>query len=308
LDAVVPRHVRQGFGGGHQMSRKLFLSSVAVIGVLAVPESASAQQVIYACKNNITGFLDIVAANTTCPRGWTKISWDVTGPPGPQGSQGPAGATGPQGVAGATGPQGNTGATGAQGPQGVAGATGATGPQGQTGATGATGAQGPQGVAGATGATGPQGQTGATGATGAQGPQGVAGATGATGNTGATGATGPQGPQGPGVAGTTNFLPVFSSSTTLGNSVIQQAQPSNWSNTAVGFNGVPGAGLITYPVGVDIQGTVTEGSPNGYAAVQLGVEGTVPRLRCVGSAAALRQPVGVQGENPPRQGGSQYHS
>jgi Chaperone of endosialidase len=61
----------------------------------------------------------------------------------------------------------------------------------------------------------------------------------------------------------------------LGNSVVQQAQPSGWSNTAVGFGGTPGSGLITSPVGVNIQGTVTEGSPNGYSAVQFGVEGTL---------------------------------
>ncbi len=77
------------------------------------------------------------------------------------------------------------------------------------------------------------------------------------------------------MAGTTNFLPVFSSSTTLGNSVVQQAQPSGWSNIAVGFGGSPGSGLITYPVGVNIQGTVTEGSPNSYTVVQFGVEGTL---------------------------------
>jgi hypothetical protein len=61
----------------------------------------------------------------------------------------------------------------------------------------------------------------------------------------------------------------------LGNSVIQQAQPPGWLNTALGFNGIPGGGVVTTPVGVDIQGTVTEGSPNGYSATQFAVEGTV---------------------------------
>jgi len=78
-----------------------------------------------------------------------------------------------------------------------------------------------------------------------------------------------------GGSGTTNFLPVFSASTTLGASVIQQAQPGGWSNTAVGFNGTPGSGSVTSPVGVDIQGTVSEGSPNGYSATQLVVEGSL---------------------------------
>jgi collagen triple helix repeat protein len=170
------------------MSRKLLLSSVAAIGLLAVPESAAAQQVIYACKNNSTGDLHAVPAGAMCPRNSTLISWNATGSPGPQGvagPQGPQGAAGPQGPAGATGaqgPTGPTGATGAAGPQGVqgnqgpAGATGAQGSTGNTGATGATGAQGPKGDTGATGATGAQGSTGLTGAQGAQGAQGPAGA------------------------------------------------------------------------------------------------------------------------------------
>ena len=77
------------------------------------------------------------------------------------------------------------------------------------------------------------------------------------------------------MTGTTNFVPVFTSTTTVGNSVIQQAQPSGWLNTAVSFNGVPGTGLITHPFGVSIQGTVTEGSPNGYSATQFVIEGTL---------------------------------
>jgi hypothetical protein len=70
------------------------------------------------------------------------------------------------------------------------------------------------------------------------------------------------------VAGTTNFVPVFASSTTLGNSVIQQGQPSGWSNIGVSFNGAAGSStVLPYPIGVDIQGTVTEGSPNGYNVI-----------------------------------------
>ena len=78
-----------------------------------------------------------------------------------------------------------------------------------------------------------------------------------------------------GGSGTANFLPVFSASTTLGASVIQQAQPGGWSNTGVGFNGAPGSGSITSPIGVDIQGVVSEGSPTGYTATQLVVEGSL---------------------------------
>ncbi len=77
------------------------------------------------------------------------------------------------------------------------------------------------------------------------------------------------------MTGTTNFVPFFSSSSTLGNSVIQQAQPVGWSNIAVGFNGIPGNAQNQSPVGVDIQGTVSEGTPNGYGATQLIVEGAL---------------------------------
>jgi hypothetical protein len=134
------------------------------------------------------------------------------------------------------------------------------------------------GAAGATGATGLQGPVGLTGATGSAGPTGATGPQGPAGLTGATGATGPEGPPGTsgmGGSGTVNFLPLLSAATTLGDSVIQQAQPSGWSNTAVGFNGAPGSGVVTSPMGVDIQGTVSEGSPDGYSATQLVVEGTV---------------------------------
>jgi hypothetical protein len=75
------------------MLRKLLFSSFAVIGLLlaAEPDSTSAQQVIYACKNDLTGFLEVVQPGATCRRGWTALDWNVVGPPGPAG---PAGAPG----------------------------------------------------------------------------------------------------------------------------------------------------------------------------------------------------------------------
>jgi hypothetical protein len=76
------------------MLRKLPFSNFAVIALLllsAEPESASAQQVIYACKNDLTGLLEVVQPGVTCRRGWTALDWNVVGPPGPAG---PAGAPG----------------------------------------------------------------------------------------------------------------------------------------------------------------------------------------------------------------------
>jgi hypothetical protein len=62
------------------------------------------------------------------------------------------------------------------------------------------------------------------GAVGPAGPAGPTGPQGATGPAGLQGPSGPQGPPGPGVGpGTTNFIPLWTGSTTLGNSVLSQA-------------------------------------------------------------------------------------
>jgi Chaperone of endosialidase len=71
------------------------------------------------------------------------------------------------------------------------------------------------------------------------------------------------------------YIPLWTSTSSLGNSSIQEAKPSGWSNAAVGLNGAPGSGALTSTMGVDIEGTVGEGSPNGYTATQLVVEGTL---------------------------------
>jgi hypothetical protein len=84
--------------------------------------ATTAAQVIYACKNNLSGDLKIVPQGAPCPRNWTLLSWNVAGPPGPigpQGPQGPSGVPGPQGSQGQQGPQGGPGP---QGPQGQPGA------------------------------------------------------------------------------------------------------------------------------------------------------------------------------------------
>jgi hypothetical protein len=80
---------------GGSIGLLIFLGFMA----LPMPQKASAQ-VIHACANNSSGDLKVVAAGASCPRNWTSLSWNVAGPPGPQGSQGPPG---PQG---GPGPQG----------------------------------------------------------------------------------------------------------------------------------------------------------------------------------------------------------
>jgi hypothetical protein len=95
----------------------------------------------HGCVNRNSGFLRVVAPGTDCLSSETAISWNETGPVGPQGPKGDTGATGPIGP---QGPKGDTGATGPVGPQG---------PKGDTGATGATGPQGPAGPPGPAGVT-----------------------------------------------------------------------------------------------------------------------------------------------------------
>jgi hypothetical protein len=68
---------------------------------------------------------------------------------------------------------------------------------------------------GAVGPAGPTGPVGPQGPSGPQGPQGVQGA---------QGPAGPQGPPGPGIGpGTTNFIPLWTGSATLGNSALFQS-------------------------------------------------------------------------------------
>jgi hypothetical protein len=108
-------------------------------GVALASSSASAPPTITACykAGSAPTALDRVNNGAACPKGDTKLVWNL---------QGPRGATG------AAGPKGATGAAGKAGAQGTAGAKGATG------ATGATGAQGPAGPAG-----NPAGASGASG-------------------------------------------------------------------------------------------------------------------------------------------------
>jgi hypothetical protein len=77
------------------MLRKLLLSIVAVIGMMAVSQTASAQQVLYVCKTT-TGTLFVVAPTAKCPGNMSPIMLDVPGPPGPRGPQGVAGPQGPK--------------------------------------------------------------------------------------------------------------------------------------------------------------------------------------------------------------------
>jgi hypothetical protein len=76
--------------------------TLATAGMFFIGSQAMAQQ-IFACVNNSSGTIHIVAQNSACQSNEILLNWNVVGPQGPAG---PAGATG---ATGATGPQGPAG-------------------------------------------------------------------------------------------------------------------------------------------------------------------------------------------------------
>jgi hypothetical protein len=114
--------------------RSTRLVAIAVCLAAAVAAGAYAQAGLSLSGSTINacrfpgGWLRVVANPGGCHRFERALSWNVSGPSGPQG---PAGASGPSGAAG---PSGTAGPAGAQGPQGP---SGPTGPEGQAGPPGA---------------------------------------------------------------------------------------------------------------------------------------------------------------------------
>jgi hypothetical protein len=105
---------------------------------LAWASVPAANGVVTGCYDGKSGALRIIDAEAgqTCSSREKQITWNQTGPVGPQGRPGPTG------VPGLPGPQGVQGETGLQGPQGVPGPTGVPGvpgPQGPQGAPGISG-------------------------------------------------------------------------------------------------------------------------------------------------------------------------
>lgn len=87
------------------------LVAAAVMGAgvsLAATAPAGRSTTIHGCENNRTRVLS-VRHSGSCGRGFTALSWNVTGPRGPAGLAGPAGPAGPKGDTGPAGPQGPSG-------------------------------------------------------------------------------------------------------------------------------------------------------------------------------------------------------
>ena len=82
---------------------KFGLGALFVVGLIVfggLPTRAATDDEIYACKNNSSGTIKIVAAGTVCANNETLIHWNQVGPTGPQG---PIGLTGMNGKDGAQG-------------------------------------------------------------------------------------------------------------------------------------------------------------------------------------------------------------
>jgi hypothetical protein len=121
---------------------------VLVLTFATVVQADTTPVTYYACVNNSSGTIHMIAADGTCSTGEQKLNWNNIGPQGPAGL---AGATGPAGPIGPVGPVGPKGDIGPAGPIGPAGADGAVGPVGPIG---------PQGLKGDPGPAGPQGPSG----------------------------------------------------------------------------------------------------------------------------------------------------
>lgn len=112
----------------------LLLGLLLALGVtLALAEGDGV--IYYACVNNSSGTIKMVAAGEVCANNEILIEWNQIGPQGlqgPQGEVGPHGEIGPQGPQGEIGPQGLQGEVGPQGPQGEVGPQGPVGPSNAT--------------------------------------------------------------------------------------------------------------------------------------------------------------------------------
>jgi hypothetical protein len=145
------------FSWNQELGRTIVLSrSIAIaltclgvpLSMVLAPQQTASAQTIYACKNNSTGDLRVVAQGARCPRNWSHLDWNIAGPPGPQGMAAPPGPTGAQGPPGPMGPQGEAGLQGPAGPQGLRGEVGPAGAPGAPGAPGVPGAAGERGQIG----------------------------------------------------------------------------------------------------------------------------------------------------------------
>jgi hypothetical protein len=94
------------------------ITALAIGGASAVVANGNSGNVIYACVNNNSGAVKIVAADTVCHENSTLVHWNQEGTPGMDGADGTDGTDGTDGADGAQGAEGPEGPAGEKGDQG----------------------------------------------------------------------------------------------------------------------------------------------------------------------------------------------
>ena len=94
------------------------ITAMAIGGASAVFANGNSGNVIYACVNNDSGTVKIVADDTVCRENSTLVHWNQEGTPGADGTDGTDGADGADGTDGAQGAEGPEGPAGEKGDRG----------------------------------------------------------------------------------------------------------------------------------------------------------------------------------------------
>jgi hypothetical protein len=95
--------------------RRGLAAAAILMAATTLPSVAAGNETYYACLQEPSGSLRMVAAGAKCPRGSRVISWSQQGPAGPPGRPGANGAPGKPGATGAAGKQGPAGPPGKPG-------------------------------------------------------------------------------------------------------------------------------------------------------------------------------------------------
>jgi hypothetical protein len=88
------------------------ITALAIGGASAVLANGNSGNVIYACVNNASGTVKIVAADTVCHENSTLVHWNQEGTPGMDGQPGEDGVDGADGTDGTDGTDGADGVSG----------------------------------------------------------------------------------------------------------------------------------------------------------------------------------------------------
>ena len=134
---------------------------------------------------------------------------------------------------------GQSGISGISGISGQSGISGISGISGRSGVSGISGTDGTSGRSGISGISGISGQSGISGISGQSGQSGISGVSGISGRSGISGVSGISG-QAVAVAGTTDYLVKFTSSSTIGNTtvpVVEVTSGSSGTTLVIGSSG-----------------------------------------------------------------------